>query len=98
MASSIRVGIGFVDAPLVKFERAEPPLILRDDALFARVPFETFAMLDVRGEVGFEQFTSDGRGETNHRFAITGIEIGDDQEFRLRQALRWRQLRAATAG
>ena len=54
-------------------------------------------VLDECGEVRFERCTRQGRGQPDERFAIAGVEIGDDQEFRLRDALRVREPRTATA-
>ena len=89
--------VGLFDPPLIELESAQPALVLRDDRLFARVPFEALTMLDVRCEIRFQCRAFDRRGQANHRVAITGIELGDDQELRLSERLRSGQLRATAA-
>ena len=81
---------GLFDAPLTEPDRAQPALVLRDDGLLARIPFESFAVLDGCGEIRFERCARQRRGQPDERVAIAGVEIGDDQEFRLRDALRVR--------
>ncbi len=89
--------VRILQSSLAEPDRAEPALVLRDHSLLARVPFESLAVLDVRSEVRFQCCTWQRRGEPDQRLALAGVEIRDDQEFRLRDALRMHQASAASA-
>ena len=89
--------VGIFESPLAEPDRTQPALILRDDGLLARIPLEPLPMLDECGEVRFERCTRQRRGEPDERLAIASVEIRDDQELRLRDALRVREPRTASA-
>ena len=84
------LAVGIVQSPLAEPDRAEPALVLRDDGLFARIPFESLAVLDERSEIRFECGARQRRCQPDQRLAVACVEIRDDQEFRLRDALRVR--------
>ena len=55
------------------------------------------AVLDERSEIGFQRGARQRCGQSDQRLALASVEIRDDEELGLRDALRFRQARSASA-